>query len=150
MNCHRTQSSTFSSTWVLLPHQNPLPPSLPILTVRLYFTLLSSITQSHCHFPCYRTEVARTRLREEGHKYRRFFQTIFLVYREEGIRNGLYRGLCTQLLRNIMWWLLLFTLLLTMHLSFAGQIPNTAIMMGTYEVVVSLMTHLPVAPMEQI
>lgn len=46
------------------------------------------------------TEVARTRLREEGHKYRSFFQTIFLVYREEGIRNGLYRGLVTQLLRK--------------------------------------------------
>lgn len=45
-------------------------------------------------------EVARTRLREEGDKYRRFFQTIFLVYREEGLRNGLYRGLATQLIRK--------------------------------------------------
>lgn len=77
----------------------------------------------------YPHEVARTRLREEGHKYRRFFQTIFLVYHEEGIRNGLYRGLCTQLLR---------------------QIPNTAIMMGTYEVVVYFMKNLPFSSMERI
>lgn len=59
-------------------------------------------------------EVARTRLRQEGDKYKRFVQTILLVWREEG-RTGLYRGLGTQLAR---------------------QIPNTAIMMATYELVV--------------
>lgn len=64
------------------------------------------------------TEVARTRLREEGTKYRSFFQTLFTVYSEEGPR-GLYRGLTTQLVR---------------------QIPNTAIMMATYEAAVYLMT----------
>lgn len=62
-------------------------------------------------------EVARTRLRQEGDKYRSFWQTIFLVFREEGHR-GLYRGLGTQLVR---------------------QIPNTAIMMATYEAVVYLL-----------
>lgn len=64
------------------------------------------------------TEVARTRLREEGTKYRSFFQTLATVYHEEGHR-GLYRGLSTQLIR---------------------QIPNTAIMMATYEAVVYFLT----------
>ena len=59
-------------------------------------------------------EVARTRLREGNPRYQKFWQTIFLVYREEG-RRGLYRGMVTQLCR---------------------QIPNTAIMMVTYEFVV--------------
>ncbi|CAL1532619.1 unnamed protein product [Lymnaea stagnalis] len=63
---------------------------------------------------CYPHEVARTRLREEGSRYNSFFQTLFLVFREEG-RAGLYRGLGTQLIR---------------------QIPNTAIVMATYEAVV--------------
>ncbi|XP_022342070.1 mitochondrial carrier protein Rim2-like [Crassostrea virginica] len=64
----------------------------------------------------YPHEVARTRLREEGNKYHSFFQTLLLVYKEEG-RTGLYRGIGTQLIR---------------------QIPNTAIMMATYELVVYL------------
>lgn len=62
----------------------------------------------------YPHEVARTRLREGNPRYSKFWQTIFLVYREEG-RRGLYRGMVTQLCR---------------------QIPNTAIMMVTYEFVV--------------
>lgn len=62
-------------------------------------------------------EVARTRLREAGSKYRSFWQTLRLVYREEG-RKGLYRGLGTQLVR---------------------QIPNTAIMMATYELTVYML-----------
>lgn len=48
--------------------------------------------------PCLKfslTEVARTRLRESGTKYRKFFQTVSLVWKEEG-REGLYRGLGTQ------------------------------------------------------
>ncbi|KAA8587677.1 hypothetical protein FQN60_016539 [Etheostoma spectabile] len=61
--------------------------------------------------------VIRTRLREEGSKYRSFFQTLLTVPREEGYR-ALYRGLTTHLVR---------------------QIPNTAIMMCTYEVVVYLL-----------
>lgn len=63
------------------------------------------------------TEVVRTRLREEGTKYRSFFQTLSLLVREEGY-GSLYRGLTTHLIR---------------------QIPNTAIMMSTYEVVVYLL-----------
>jgi len=62
----------------------------------------------------YPHEVARTRLREGNPRYHKFWQTIMLVYREEG-RRGLYRGMVTQLCR---------------------QIPNTAIMMVTYEFVV--------------
>lgn len=52
-------------------------------------------------------------------KYRSFWQTLFLVYQEEG-HKGLYRGLSIQLIR---------------------QIPNTAIMMATYEAVVYLLTR---------
>lgn len=63
------------------------------------------------------TEVVRTRLREEGTKYRSFFQTLSLVVQEEGY-GSLYRGLTTHLVR---------------------QIPNTAIMMATYELVVYLL-----------
>lgn len=66
----------------------------------------------------YPHEVARTRLREEGSKYNKFWQTLFLVWKEEG-RAGLYRGLATQLVR---------------------QIPNTAIMMATYEAVVYILS----------
>ncbi|KAG7253069.1 hypothetical protein CRUP_013107, partial [Coryphaenoides rupestris] len=61
--------------------------------------------------------VIRTRLREEGSRYRSFFHTLFTVPREEGYR-ALYRGLTTHLVR---------------------QIPNTAIMMATYELVVYLL-----------
>lgn len=64
----------------------------------------------------YPHEVARTRLRQEGNKYRSFWQTLAVVGKEEGPK-GLYRGLTTQLIR---------------------QIPNTAIMMATYEAVVYL------------
>ncbi|KAF2352533.1 Mitochondrial substrate/solute carrier [Trinorchestia longiramus] len=68
---------------------------------------------------CYPHEVARTRLRECSVKYRGFWQTLGLVLREEGY-HGLYRGLSTQLIR---------------------QIPNTAIMMATYEAVVYVLTR---------
>ena len=59
------------------------------------------------------SEVARTRLREENGRYKRFWQTLRLVYVEEGA-GGLYRGLFTALIR---------------------QIPNAAISMATYETV---------------
>ncbi|KAK2831647.1 hypothetical protein Q7C36_016733 [Tachysurus vachellii] len=65
----------------------------------------------------YPHEVVRTRLREEGTKYRSFLQTVSTVSREEGFK-ALYRGLTTHLVR---------------------QIPNTAIMMVTYEIVVYLL-----------
>ena len=63
--------------------------------------------------------MARTRLREENSVYRSFWQTLATVYRNEG-RRGLYRGLATQLIR---------------------QIPNTAIMMSTYELTVYVLTN---------
>lgn len=63
-----------------------------------------------------RAEVARTRMREEGTKYMKFWKTLQTVAHEEGAR-GLYRGLTTQLIKHI---------------------PTTAIVMSTYEAVVYL------------
>ena len=57
-------------------------------------------------------------MREVGTVYRSFWQTLAIVAREEG-RRGLYRGLTTQLIR---------------------QIPNTAVMMATYELTVYVLT----------
>ncbi|XP_076653318.1 replication in mitochondria 2 [Halictus rubicundus] len=74
-------------------------------------TIASSLAYPH--------EVARTRLREEGTKYRKFWQTLRTVVAEEG-PNGLYRGLGTHLIR---------------------QIPNTAIIMATYEAVVYILSR---------
>ncbi|XP_064861224.1 solute carrier family 25 member 33 [Oncorhynchus nerka] len=65
----------------------------------------------------YPHEVIRTRLREEGSKYQYFFQTARLVAVEEGY-TAFYRGLIPQLIR---------------------QIPNTAIVLSTYELIVHLM-----------
>lgn len=82
------------------------------------FMVAAAISKSVASCVAYPHEVARTRLREEGDKYHRFWQTLGLVYKEEGLR-GVYRGLGTQLVR---------------------QIPNTAIMMSTYEAVVYVLT----------
>ncbi|GLD51136.1 solute carrier family 25 member 36-A-like protein [Lates japonicus] len=80
--------------------------------------MLAAATSKTCATSiAYPHEVIRTRLREEGSKYRSFFHTLLTVPREEGYR-ALYRGLTTHLVR---------------------QIPNTAIMMCTYEVVVYLL-----------
>ncbi|XP_037090084.1 solute carrier family 25 member 36-like [Pollicipes pollicipes] len=81
------------------------------------FMLAGAVSKTVASSVAYPHEVARTRLREEGNKYRGFFQTLHVVWCEEGHR-GLYRGLGTQLVR---------------------QIPNTAIMMSTYEAVVYLL-----------
>lgn len=62
----------------------------------------------------YPHEVARTRLREPGNVYRHFWQTLSVVVKMDG-PLGLYRGLLVHLLR---------------------QIPNTAVTMVTYELVV--------------
>ncbi|KAJ8929544.1 hypothetical protein NQ314_017762 [Rhamnusium bicolor] len=84
----------------------------------LEFMVAGAISKTVASCIAYPHEVARTRLREEGSKYRAFWQTLGLVYKEEGLR-GIYRGLTTQLVR---------------------QIPNTAIMMSTYEAVVYILT----------
>ncbi|XP_068098491.1 solute carrier family 25 member 33 [Hyperolius riggenbachi] len=65
----------------------------------------------------YPHEVIRTRLREEGSKYQTFCQTARLVAREEGYA-AFYRGLLAQLFR---------------------QIPNTAIVLSTYELIIYLL-----------
>ncbi|XP_074030636.1 replication in mitochondria 2 isoform X2 [Leptinotarsa decemlineata] len=84
----------------------------------LEFMMAGAISKTVASCIAYPHEVARTRLREEGNKYSAFWQTLGLVFKEEGIR-GIYRGLATQLVR---------------------QIPNTAIMMSTYEAVVYILT----------
>lgn len=84
----------------------------------LEFMMAGAISKTVASCVAYPHEVARTRLREEGSKYTGFWQTLGLVFKEEGIR-GVYRGLTTQLVR---------------------QIPNTAIMMSTYEAVVYILT----------
>nr|XP_012135591.1 PREDICTED: solute carrier family 25 member 36-A isoform X2 [Megachile rotundata] len=82
-----------------------------------------SVKQNHRDGMCAKDistiEVARTRLREEGTKYQAFWQTLRTVCAEEG-PQGLYRGLGTHLIR---------------------QIPNTAIIMATYEAVVYLLSR---------
>nr|CAH8875572.1 unnamed protein product [Trichobilharzia regenti] len=65
----------------------------------------------------YPHEVARTRLREDSGRYHGFFRTLYTVGKEEGIR-GLYRGMATHYIR---------------------QVPNSCIMIGTYEFVVFLL-----------
>jgi len=82
------------------------------------FMLCGACSKTCATIVAYPHEVARTRLREEGSIYRTFWQTLHTVYQNEG-RRGLYRGLATQLIR---------------------QIPNTAIMMSTYELTVYILT----------
>ncbi|CAI4225770.1 unnamed protein product [Auanema sp. JU1783] len=67
----------------------------------------------------YPHEVVRTRLREESEVKRGFFRTLLNLYHEGG--RAMYRGLSVQLLRTV---------------------PNTAITMGTYELVVYLLHRL--------
>ncbi|XP_058721238.1 solute carrier family 25 member 33-like isoform X2 [Poecile atricapillus] len=83
-----------------------------------FFGLMGAAAVSKTCATClaYPHEVIRTRLREEGSRYRSFTQTLQLVAREEG-PLALYRGLLAHLIR---------------------QIPNAAIMMVTYELIVHL------------
>ena len=69
------------------------------------FDFLAYLTAGACSKSCattlcYPHEVIRTRLREEGTKYRTFLQTFRTIYYEESIA-GLYRGLLTHLIRQI-------------------------------------------------
>jgi len=83
------------------------------------FMLCGATSKTCATCLAYPHEVARTRMRESGTRYRSFCQTLGLVRTEEGLR-GWYRGLGTQLIR---------------------QIPNTAIMMATYELTVYMLTN---------
>lgn len=85
---------------------------------RDFFGLMGAAAVSKTCASCiaYPHEVIRTRLREEGSRYRSFIQTLQLIVCEEG-PLALYRGLLAHLIR---------------------QIPNTAIMMATYELIVRL------------
>ncbi|XP_060614932.2 solute carrier family 25 member 33 [Anolis sagrei] len=100
----------------------PLGPSLPTGPERTstnFFGLMMAAAVSKGCASCiaYPHEVIRTRLREEGTKYKAFVQTARLVFREEGYQ-AFYRGLFAQLMR---------------------QIPNTAIVLSTYELIVYLL-----------
>ncbi|MCJ8740320.1 hypothetical protein PDJAM_G00057530 [Pangasius djambal] len=85
----------------------------------MYMMMAAATSKTCATCIAYPHEVVRTRLREEGTKYRSFLQTVSMVFREEGFK-ALYRGLTTHLVR---------------------QIPNTAIMMATYELVVYLLNR---------
>lgn len=52
--------------------------------------LAGAVSKTVASCIAYPHEVARTRLREEGNKYRTFWQTLFTVWKEEG-KAGLYR-----------------------------------------------------------
>uniref|UniRef100_A0A803U1C7 Solute carrier family 25 member 33 n=1 Tax=Anolis carolinensis TaxID=28377 RepID=A0A803U1C7_ANOCA len=100
----------------------PLGPSLPNGPERTstnFFGLMVAAAVSKGCASCiaYPHEVIRTRLREEGTKYKAFVQTARLIFREEGYL-AFYRGLFAQLMR---------------------QIPNTAIVLSTYELIVYLL-----------
>ncbi|KAM3872517.1 solute carrier family 25 member 33 [Diretmus argenteus] len=84
-----------------------------------FFSLMLAAAFSKGCASCiaYPHEVIRTRLREEGSKYKYFFQTGRLIAVEEGYA-AFYRGLIPQLIR---------------------QIPNTAIVLSTYELIVHLL-----------
>lgn len=73
---------------------------------------------------CYPHEVVRTRLRQrvsrDQRKYHSFVQTLVTVWREEGLRRGLYGGMSAHLIRVV---------------------PNTAIVFLTYEAVVNFFNH---------
>lgn len=77
----------------------------------------SLLKMTNAFFVFVSTEVIRTRLREEGSKYKYFFQTGRLIALEEGYA-AFYRGLIPQLIR---------------------QIPNTAIVLSSYELIVHLL-----------
>lgn len=78
-----------------------------------YCSVASTCSKSFATFVCYPHEVLRTRLRQEGNKYNGLIQTLRLIVTEEGPR-ALYRGMLTHYMR---------------------QIPNTCIVLTTYEAI---------------
>jgi hypothetical protein len=84
---------------------------------------------------CYPHEVIRTRLREEGNKYRTFIQTFKTIFYEETFL-GLYRGLFIHLIRQIPvgYCSMNIDLLLILDL-----VKNTAIVMSTYELILAFL-----------
>ncbi|NWR36007.1 S2536 protein, partial [Tachuris rubrigastra] len=97
-------------------HYSHSPPLTSSPNNHDFFGLMGAAAVSKTCATCiaYPHEVIRTRLREEGSRYRSLVQTLQLVVHEEG-PSALYRGLLAHLIR---------------------QIPNAAIMMATYEVIV--------------
>ncbi|PAA50884.1 hypothetical protein BOX15_Mlig003349g1 [Macrostomum lignano] len=77
----------------------------------LYCTLASGISKTVSTVTCYPHEVLRTRLRQEGSRYHGLAQSLRLIVHEEGFW-ALYKGMLTHFVR---------------------QIPNTCIVLTTYE-----------------
>lgn len=61
--------------------------------------------------------MVRTRLREHNSRYHGFLRTLCTVFKEEGV-TGLYGGMATHYIR---------------------QVPNSCLMIGTYELVIYLL-----------
>lgn len=53
----------------------------------LEFMMAGAVSKTVASCIAYPHEVARTRLREEGNKYTGFWQTLALVFKEEGIKG---------------------------------------------------------------
>lgn len=109
---------SFQQCRIVASHPCAVCNRTPLITLptfsRVFFFFCCDLTP--CLF-CLPTEVIRTRLREEGSKYKYFFQTARLVAVEDGYA-AFYRGLIPQLIR---------------------QIPNTALVLSTYELIVYLL-----------
>ncbi|KRX98693.1 Solute carrier family 25 member 36-A, partial [Trichinella pseudospiralis] len=68
----------------------------------------------------YPHEVVRTRLRERNSLYRGFFNTLIKIFKQESW-HGLYSGITVHMMKTV---------------------PNSAVLMGTYELVIYLLKNL--------